>query len=153
MTVFFRNVEASTDDPVRTWPFEGLVEVVERGLLQDWKPILAELRQDPWGPVARKVERWVAQSPDDRAAPFFALVIARVRAQAQARERAEVANRVRLAIERSGLTAAEFAGHIGTSPSRLSTYSSGRVIPSAALLLRIERVPDIQAGIDASMQD
>jgi len=153
VTVFFRNVEASIDDPVRTWPFEGLVEVLERGLLQDWKPILAEIRQDPWGPVARKVERWAAQSPDDRAAPFFALVIARARAQAQARECAEIARRVRVAIERSGLTAAEFASHIGTSPSRLSTYSNGRVIPSAALLLRIERVPDIQAGIDASMRD
>jgi len=54
MTVFFRNVEGSVEDPVRTWPSEALAEVMERGLLQDWKPILTELRHDPWGPVARR---------------------------------------------------------------------------------------------------
>lgn len=153
MTVFFRNVEGSIDDPVRTWPVEALAEVMERGLLQDWQPILTELRHDPWGPVARKVERWVAQSPDDRASTYFALVIARVRELAEAQERTEVARRVRLAIDQSGLTAAEFASHIGTSASRLSTYANGRVIPSAALLLRIERVPDVMAGIAAEPQD
>lgn len=146
MTVFFRNVKASLDDPVWSWPFEGLAEVMERGLLQDWKPILAELRRDPWGPVARRVERWVTQSPDEPSAAFFALAIARVRERAEAAERAEVARRVRLAIDQSGLTAAEFAGHIGTSASRLSTYANGRVTPSAALLIRMERVADVLGG-------
>jgi transcriptional regulator with XRE-family HTH domain len=46
---------------------------------------------------------------------------------------------VRHAIESSGLTAADFAASIGTSASRLSTYANGKVIPSAAMLLRIER--------------
>jgi len=80
-------------------------------------------------------------------------VIARVRELAEAQERAEVARRVRLAIDQSGLTAAEFASHIGTSASRLSTYANGRVIPSAALLLRIEGIPDVTAGIAAEPHD
>lgn len=37
------------------------------------------------------------------------------------------------------MTNVRFAEHIGTSASRLSTYLSGKVTPSAALLLRIER--------------
>lgn len=143
MTVSFRNVDASPRDPVRTWPYEGLVEVMERGLIGDWRPILAELRRDPWGAVARKVERWAAQSPEEPASPFFSLVIARARQDAQEQERAEVARRVREAVDRSGLTGSEFALHIGTSASRLSTYAHGHVMPSASMLLRIERVAEL----------
>jgi transcriptional regulator with XRE-family HTH domain len=40
----------------------------------------------------------------------------------------------------SGMTRAEFASAIGTSTSRLSTYLSGKVTPSAALLVRMRRV-------------
>ncbi|MFM9125265.1 MAG: helix-turn-helix domain-containing protein [Actinomycetota bacterium] len=46
---------------------------------------------------------------------------------------------MRAAIAASGMTAAAFADAIGTSPSRLSTYASGRVVPSAALRVRRER--------------
>ncbi|MGI8949078.1 MAG: helix-turn-helix domain-containing protein [Ornithinimicrobium sp.] len=42
----------------------------------------------------------------------------------------------------SGLTTAEFASRIGTSRTRLSTYRSGQVTPSAALLVRMERMAD-----------
>lgn len=143
MTVSFRNVDADAGDPVRTWPYEGLVEVMERGLIGDWKPILVEIRRDPWGGVARKVERWAAHSPEEPAAPFFVLVIARARQDAQEQERADVARRVREAIARSGLTGSEFALHIGTSASRLSTYATGRVMPSASMLLRIDRVAEL----------
>jgi transcriptional regulator with XRE-family HTH domain len=40
----------------------------------------------------------------------------------------------------SGMTRAEFASALGTSTSRLSTYLSGKVTPSAALLVRMGRV-------------
>lgn len=43
-------------------------------------------------------------------------------------------------VAESGFTAAEFAARLGTSPSRLSTYLSGKVMPSAALLVRAEGV-------------
>jgi len=35
-------------------------------------------------------------------------------------------------------SAAAFATQVGTSASRLSTYATGRVTPSAAMLVRIE---------------
>ncbi|UMG92789.1 hypothetical protein [Nocardioides sp. TF02-7] len=37
------------------------------------------------------------------------------------------------------LQPAHLAGYVGTSPSRLSTYATGKVTPSAAMLLRIQR--------------
>ena len=45
-------------------------------------------------------------------------------------------------VARSGSTQARFAERIGTSASRLSTDASGKVTPSAAMLLRIELVAD-----------
>jgi transcriptional regulator with XRE-family HTH domain len=38
------------------------------------------------------------------------------------------------------MTAGRFADLVGTSASRLSTYMSGKVTPSAAMLVRIERM-------------
>lgn len=51
-----------------------------------------------------------------------------------------MAAEVQRLIDDSGLTRREFASHIGTSASRLSTYATGKVTPSAALLLRMRKV-------------
>jgi len=139
MTVGFRNVDASPDDDVTTWPYEALVTVVERGLVQDWQPVFAELQRRPWGLVARKVEQVAATTSDRAAGTLFTLAVQHARSRAEANERAEVAQRVRAAIAASGLSAAAFAAQVGTSASRLSTYATARVTPSAAMLLRIER--------------
>ena len=55
MSLAFRSVDAAFADAVQTWPYEALVETMERGLIGDWMPILDELRTAPWGVVARKV--------------------------------------------------------------------------------------------------
>lgn len=120
-------------------PFEALVAVVERGLVPDWKPVFAELRRRPWGTVARRVEQVSALAPEAPASRLFSRAVQRARDDAEAAERSRVAARVRVAIESSGLTAAALAAAVGTSASRLSTYATGRVIPSAAVLDRIER--------------
>ncbi len=44
--------------------------------------------------------------------------------------------------QQSGLTQAAFAGHLGTSAARLSTYLSGKTMPSAAIYLRAQRLGD-----------
>lgn len=139
MPVEFRNVDASYTDDVRTWPYEALVEVIDRGLVHDWQPIFDELRRAPWGRVARRVERYLTYREPDGISRLFELALARARDDAEADEREEVARRVRAAVERSGLTKGRFAEFVGTSASRLSTYLSGRVTPSAAMLVRIER--------------
>jgi hypothetical protein len=139
MPVEFRNVDASPDDDVRTWPYEGLVTVIDRGLVEDWQPIFAELRRSPWGRVARRVEHYLSYREPDGVSTLFALAIERARIDVEQTDRAEVATRVREAVNRSGLTNREFARLVGTSGSRLSTYLSGKVTPSAAMLVRIER--------------
>lgn len=139
MMVEFRNVDMSPKDDVLTRPYEALVTVMDRGLVGDWRPVSAELRRSPWGRVARRVEEYLSYREPDAVSTLFALAIARARADAHQADRFKVANRVSDAVSRSGLTKGEFAQLVGTSASWLSTYLSGKVTPSAAMLVRIER--------------
>jgi hypothetical protein len=140
MPVTFRNVDASPSDDVRTWPYEAIVEVIDQGLVADWQPVLAEIRRSPWGPVARRVLRYLTYREPDGAGTFFALAVERARREADRLDRETVVTRLQESVRRSGLSNADLAGRVGTSPSRLSTYLSGKVIPSAAMMVRIERL-------------
>ena len=110
--------------------------------MPDWQPVLADIRRHPWGRVARRVGRWAAMLEGDPAARLFTLAIERARQRRETDERDEVAHEIRDAIAGSGMTAAEFAASVGTSASRLSTYATGRVVPSATMLVRIRRARD-----------
>ncbi len=150
MPVTFRNVDASPADDVRTWPYEALVTVIDRGLVEDWRPIFLEVRRSPWGNVARRVERYLSYREPDGVSALFALAIDHARKAVEEADREEVAARVRDAVAASGLTKAEFARQIGTSGSRLSTYLTGQVTPSAAMLVRIERTAETVGATSSS---
>ena len=136
----FRNVTASPDDPVDTWPFEGILAAVERGTLPDWRRLAVAIRADPWGPVAQQVLEAVRLSRPYGTAELLEGVVHRARKLATDSEREDVASEVRSLVGRSGLSKQNFAERIGTSRSRLSTYLSGKVVPSASLMVRMRRV-------------
>jgi DNA-binding transcriptional regulator YiaG len=136
----FRNLTASPDDPVETWPFEGIVAAVERGALPDWRRLARVIKADPWGPVAQQVLEAIHLSRPYGTAELLEGVIGSARQMAIESERQEVASEVKRLVGRSGWSQQEFADRIGTSRSRLSTYMSGRVMPSAALMVRMRRV-------------
>jgi DNA-binding transcriptional regulator YiaG len=136
----FRNITASVDDPVETWPFEGILAAVERGTLPDWRRLARVIRGDPWGPVAQQVLEAVELSRSYGTAQLLTAVIDSARQEAADAERRQVAGEIRDLVAWSGLSRQDFALRLGTSRSRLSTYMSGKVTPSAALMLRIRRV-------------
>lgn len=139
----FRNVDASPEDPVVSWPFEGVLAALERGTLPDWRRLVSAIDADPWGTVAREVEDAVRLDLPYGVGELFTAAIGDARSRASASERREVADDVRRLLDRSGLSRAEFAERIGTSASRLSTYLTGKVVPSAALLVRMRRVAGV----------
>ncbi len=143
MALTFRNLSIDPSSPVAQWPTEAVQAALERGDLGDWRRVVAEVRQDPWGRTARQVEEVLTHSRPYGVAELMDTAVARARADMEAIERQQVADTVREAIQRSGLSNAEFATRIGTSASRLSTYLRGNVIPSAALMVRIRRVADL----------
>jgi predicted XRE-type DNA-binding protein len=136
----FRNLTASPDDPVETWPFEGILAAVERGTLPDWRRLAKVIQADPWGPVAQQVLEAVRLTRPYGTAELLEGVVERARKLAADSERGEVAAQVRRLVSDSGLSQRDFADRIGTSRSRLSTYMSGKVMPSAALMVRMRRV-------------
>ncbi len=138
--LIFRNVDASPDDPVSLWPQEAIQTALERGSLSHWRRLAKAIRAEPWGPVARGVEEVLEYSRPYGVAEVMERIIAEARESAEAEERQAVAAEIRRLIDGSGLTRAEFASRIGTSTSRLSTYATGRVTPSAALLVRMRQV-------------
>jgi hypothetical protein len=86
MPLQFRNVDASPSDPLDTWPYEALVTAIERGLVLDWQPIVAELRKHPWGEVARRIERYLPYAPKSGVTTLFGLAIVRAREHAERSE-------------------------------------------------------------------
>ncbi len=146
MALAFRNVDASPDDPVETWPFEGVLAALERGGLSDWRRLARAIAERPWGQVARYVEQAIRLAEPFGVTEIMTDVLTEARRDMEASERQEVTETVHRLVTASGLTQARFAAEIGTSPSRLSTYASGTVVPSAAMLVRMRRVSEALSG-------
>lgn len=143
MPLAFRNLSISPDAPVSSWPTEAVQTALERGDLDHWRRMVAEVNRDPWGRVARQIQEVLTHSRPYGIAEAMDRVLARARERAETREREHVAAEVRQAITMSRLSRSEFASRIGTSSSRLSTYARGRVTPSAALMVRMHRVAEM----------
>lgn len=139
MTLSFRNLTVEPSDPVCDWPTEAVQAALERGDLEHWQRLTAAIRQDPWGRTARQVEEVLTHSRPYGVAELMERVITRARDRAVAAERETVADEIRRAIEQAGMTRAQIASLLGTSTSRLSTYASGRVTPSATFMVRLRR--------------
>lgn len=142
----FRNLDIHPSAPVTQWGVEGLLTAIDRGSLPDWRRIVSAVDADPWGPLTSDLSTAIELAEDRGVAVTLSRAIARARQRAENRAREEVSRRLAALVSESGFTAAEFATRLGTSPSRLSTYLSGKVMPSAALLVRAEGVRAAAAG-------
>jgi DNA-binding transcriptional regulator YiaG len=142
MTLAFRNLVISPDAPVSQWPTEAVQAALERGDLADWHRLVVEIDANPWGRTARQVEEVLSHSRPYGVADAMELALVQARNRVESSERVAVAAEITEAVRRSGLSRAEFAAQIGTSASRLSTYASGKVVPSATLMVRIRRVAE-----------
>lgn len=146
----FRNVDASPDRAVEEWPLEAIQTALERGSLKHWKRLAAAINAQPWGPVARDVEDVLTYSHPYGIGKTMERVIENARRDAETAERDAVAAEVQQLVQKSGLTRREFASRIGTSTSRLSTYATGKVVPSAALLFRMRAAASFEASPESS---
>lgn len=142
MSLEFRNLQVSPDSPAGDWPTEAVQTALERGDFTHWQRLAAQIARRPWGRTARQVEETLSHSRPFGVAELMEAVISRARSRAEVHERSVVAAEVRGCLEGSGLSRAAFASSIGTSTSRLSTYVTGKVVPSAALMVRMRGLGD-----------
>ena len=134
----FRNIWVSPSAPVDQWGVEGLGIALERGDLADWRRIADAVRHDPQGGVAADLVEAIELADDAPAAIMLQQVLAEARDPSRV-----VARRLRTDVRRTGLTISAFAELLGTSRSRLSTYLSGKVTPSAAVALRSHQLGSV----------
>ena len=107
--------------------------------LAEWRDVLAPVAAAPWAPYGdRLLERARAVGP--RAVRIIEQCRAISQEAEARRERAAVAGEIRRLVAETGLSQRDFAPHVGTSASRLATYATGRVVPSATMMLRIRHV-------------
>lgn len=141
MALAFRNIDVDPSAPVEEWGFEGLLAAVDRGDAGDWRRIAQAVRRNPWGPVARLLEREVFDAAaDSGVVGALRGMIALQRSRAEQAERNEVKSEFRALVQASGLPQGAFAERLGTSRTRLNTYLTGKVVPSATMLVRARRV-------------
>jgi len=115
-----RHLSVRPDVPTEELPSAAIIDVLERGDLEDWRPIAAAIVRDPNGEFAERVMHLIDAHPLFGTSPLWRSWIDRCRARAEGSWRQGPS--VGLATLRSerGLTQVELASRRGMSQSDLS---------------------------------
>ncbi|MFF5626847.1 helix-turn-helix domain-containing protein [Microbacterium sp. NPDC012755] len=136
MPLRFRNIDATPDDPVEAWGFEGMLAAIDRGYAKDWRKLVDAVAANPG-------LRSIFDEARDAAESRATVVAIDEALRLVLRTPAEIAlDRLRGAFKATRMTQAELASRIGTSRTRLNSYLSGVVTPSMDVLVAIERIAD-----------
>lgn len=111
-----RALDYSPDTPVRELGLAALDELIGRGDLDDWQPLLDELRHEPHGPVAARVGRLLESRSDDGATAIWRAFLDEARREASP----SIGPALRALRERHGLTQAEVGRLLGATQPEIS---------------------------------
>ena len=118
-----RHIEIAPGTALAQWPSAALVDLLDRGDLGDWRPILVEVAKDPFGELAERVQRLIDAYPMDGTSALWRAWIHHRRDMTEGRREAVAPVKpVPLAgiRKRLGLTQVEVAARMGISQSDLS---------------------------------
>ena len=123
-----RHLEVVSGTPAEALPLAAIVDILQRGDLDDWRPIARAIRRDPMGELAAKVLRLVDAYPMYGTSSLWRSWIDRCRARAEGPEGAAPSEEVEPAAlrRRLGMTQVEVAGRMGISQSDLSKLERRR---------------------------
>ncbi len=140
MPLRFRNIDATPDDPVDQWGFEGMLAAIDRGYARDWRKLVMAVAADPALREEFDEARAAAESRSTVA------LLDEMLAQAT-RSPSEIAlDRLRDSFHGTRMTQGELAGLVGTSRTRLNSYLTGRVTPSMDIPIAVEQVSNRYRG-------
>ena len=123
-----RHLEIRPGIPIREQPTAAILDVLERGDLDEWRPIADAIRGDPMGPFADRVLHLLDAYPMYGTSPLWRSWIDRCRARTEERLPTRATNLSALRRE-LGLTQVEVADRLGMTQSDLS---------------KLERRPDVR---------
>lgn len=114
-----RHLEVAAGTPVGHLPSAALVDILDRGDLDDWRELAADVARAPHGPLARRVDHLVDAFPMYGTSSLWRAFIDRSRARAEGAPSARLATLPQLR-RRQELTQVELATRMGISQSDLS---------------------------------
>jgi hypothetical protein len=119
--VIHRHLDVPTGVPVGELPVTALHDLLDRGDLEDWRPILIAIEDEPGGLVAERVARLVDAYPMYGTSPLLRAWIERCRYRTSTRRWTRPPRQGLSAIRQSlGRTQAEVAQRMGTTQSDYS---------------------------------
>jgi DNA-binding XRE family transcriptional regulator len=130
----FRNIDATPDDPVESWGFEGMLAAIDRGFACDWRKLVASVVANPdlWGILD---EALGAAESTSTVALIQAMLEQAMRAPSE-----RALDRLLDAYRGTRMNQAELAAKLGTSRTRLNSYLTGKVTPSMDVLVAVEQI-------------
>lgn len=134
MALRFRNLTVTPNDPVAEWGVEGILIALERGGADDWRKTAFAVAADESGDAALDFEEAASIAEGSGAVAVVRNMVAYLTRSA----RESTVYRLKSAFASTEMTQADVARLLGTSASRLSTYLSGKTMPSAEVLVQLE---------------
>jgi hypothetical protein len=134
----FKGIDLTWTAPLISTVDEFLAMTDESSIVE-WRHHLAMVAASPWSPYTHRLIELAKAADRPHSVTTLEACVERCREQYREREREIVAVEITRLVALSGATQRDFAAWVGTSASRLATYMSGDVTPSAAMLLRITR--------------
>ncbi len=132
----FRNLTVTPDDPVDQWGVEGLLTAIERGTHPDWARVTRAARAAGRESALRQE---LEEALDLAEGGGKQAILSSLRRDDETPEQ-RVQRRIRRAFNMADMSITDFAERVGTSRSRMSTYLSGKTMPLASVLERMEAV-------------
>ena len=130
--VIHRHLEVPEGTPPEAQPLARIVDLLQRGDLDDWRPIARAIRRDPAGQLAERVLRLLAAYPTYGTSPLWRAWIDRCRSRLEI-DALPVIGGLAALRRRHGLTQVELAGRMGISQSDLSKLERRRDVRLSTL--------------------
>ena len=128
-----RHLDYAPHTSVESLPSAALVDLLDRGDLGEWQPILASVARDPEGELADRLMRLVDRFPMYGTSTLIRTWIDRVRASARAGGPSADETTLRDLRRRAGLTQTHLADRMGMSQSDLSKLERRRDVRISTL--------------------
>lgn len=124
-----RHLDYPADTAPEDLPSPAIVDILDRGDLHDWLPLIRAVSRDPDGRLAERVAALVEAFPMYGTSPLWRAWLGRVRERAQPRPTATLSELRR----RVGLTQAAVATRMGNSQSDISKLERRTELKASSL--------------------